>query len=948
MDHRIDPRGLALVCFAGIAVGLAAPGATAHPTPDADHRGGLTEADSGPILESRHTSMNLRRTGAPVGGFVKNGRLSRLYGGAMAQGATAQASVQQFLDNELELLGVPPADMVPSDRNGLGNEQPVMYLPETDSYKFTAFYYDQVRDGVPVFRSRLTLLVRNQAGFPLVLANTDVRDLGGFQPAQAGIGGGGVPAEMPPNMQQAVRDRFQQLAQAGVDEPSIEQTRRVIYAEGLENGAQPVLADETIVRNEVDEWLIVTDAATGAILLEEHRIHFADVSGNVSGLATEGFATAECNDEVSRPIPYLQVDGGGSSTFTDVNGDYFISDPDGPVIVSATLDGEWFTVFDFQTSVTSESAPADPPSLVDLIFNAANNEEFVRAQVNAYIESNIVRDTVVAANPAYPTINDGGFPVWTNRTDGFCPSNAWYDPGLVSINFCSSSGGSNPNTAWSSVIHHEFGHHLVQAGGSGQGMYGEGMGDVMSAIILDTWRLGAGWGGDCNNELRSADNTIQYPCDGSGHFCGQLISGCVWDTRNELVLTEPANYQAILGSLAVNAILVHTGSDISPDITIDWLTLDDDDADINNGTPHYNEIAIGFGNHNMPAPPVLSIGFNFPSGTPTEISPNGDTTIPVEVVAISGTPDPGTAEMVFDDGGGPVVIPLSQNTPNNYTATFPATTCGDAVSYYFRADDTGGFTQVWPSGAPAEQFNAVAALGSTDAFVDDFESDLGWSVTAFASTGNWDRGVPVGGGDRGDPPTDADGSGQCYLTQNTDGDSDVDGGTTTLESPVLDASDANSYVEYWRWYSNTFGGSPNADIMVVEVSDDGGSSWALLETVGPSGIETDGEWFQKQFRVSDFVANTANFRVRFSASDLGDGSVVEAGVDGVRIIVLECDDTTPCEGDVDGSGQTDTVDLLALLAAWGSCPGCPEDLDGDGNVNTVDLLAMLAAWGPCP
>jgi len=56
----------------------------------------------------------------------------------------------------------------------------------------------------------------------------------------------------------------------------------------------------------------------------------------------------------------------------------------------------------------------------------------------------------------------------------------------------------------------------------------------------------------------------------------------------------------------------------------------------------------------------------------------------------------------------------------------------------------------------------------------------------------------------------------------------------------------------------------------------------------------------------------------------------------------------PCVGDVDGSGSVGHVDLLRILATWGTCPGCPEDLDGDGNVGFSDLLLMLDNWGACP
>jgi len=59
--------------------------------------------------------------------------------------------------------------------------------------------------------------------------------------------------------------------------------------------------------------------------------------------------------------------------------------------------------------------------------------------------------------------------------------------------------------------------------------------------------------------------------------------------------------------------------------------------------------------------------------------------------------------------------------------------------------------------------------------------------------------------------------------------------------------------------------------------------------------------------------------------------------------------STPLLGDLDGDGTVGVTDFLALLAAWGPCPGpcppsCPADLDGDCAVGITDFLLLLANW----
>ncbi len=64
-------------------------------------------------------------------------------------------------------------------------------------------------------------------------------------------------------------------------------------------------------------------------------------------------------------------------------------------------------------------------------------------------------------------------------------------------------------------------------------------------------------------------------------------------------------------------------------------------------------------------------------------------------------------------------------------------------------------------------------------------------------------------------------------------------------------------------------------------------------------------------------------------------------------VVFEIESKATCSADLDGNGDVTVTDFLALLAAWGPCPGCPADLNLDGSVGIHDLLILLAAWGPC-
>jgi hypothetical protein len=345
-------------------------------------------------------------------------------------------------------------------------------------------------------------------------------------------------------------------------------------------------------------------------------------------------------------------------------------------------------------------------------------------------------------------------------------------------------------------------------------------------------------------------------------------------------------------------------------------------------------------------------------GEPTTlVAPGEPTLVTASVIPVNETVVADSPMLHYQlDGGGFESVPLVPVGGDLYEGILPTAVCDDQPSFYLSVEGSTSGASFDPPGAPSSPYWFDVGA-DTEIFADDFESDLGWLVinSPGLDDGAWQRGVPAGDGTRGDPTNDADGSGQCYLTNNAGGNTDVDGGSTSLRSPILDASQGTAILSYYRWYSNVAGSAPNEDIFEVDVSDDGGATWSNLETIGPAGAGTHGGWVYVERDLADLPGFmlTDQLQVRFTASDLGSGSVVEAGVDGVRLISRDCVDVAiPCVADVasPADGEVGILDLLALLVAWDTAD---PDADiapagGDGIVSILDLLLLLSEWGPCP
>jgi choice-of-anchor B domain-containing protein len=326
--------------------------------------------------------------------------------------------------------------------------------------------------------------------------------------------------------------------------------------------------------------------------------------------------------------------------------------------------------------------------------------------------------------------------------------------------------------------------------------------------------------------------------------------------------------------------------------------------------------------------PLLQIEPVF--GGLTQIQPGGETMALTILESQPGTLVAGTAKLHYDLGQGVVTTDLVSTGPNSWNAVFPALPCGSDVSYYVSAQSTNGIIWNWPEGGPDNAQQAVVAFGQTVVVQETFEANSGWStVTAGdnASSGIWTRVNPVGSAAQPEDDHTPNPAVNCFVTGQGVagggvGDNDVDNGTTTLTSPVYDVSALGSpRIGYWRWYSNNQNSAID-DVFVVQVSN--GGAWVTVETVGPTGAESVGGWFHHQFTVSDFVAPNATVRVRFRASDLGSGSIVEAAIDDLQVIDIDCQGgggpTVYCTGKLNSQGCVPAIAFSGTPSASSPSP----------------------------
>ena len=191
---------------------------------------------------------------------------------------------------------------------------------------------------------------------------------------------------------------------------------------------------------------------------------------------------------------------------------------------------------------------------------------------------------------------------------------------------------------------------------------------------------------------------------------------------------------------------------------------------------------------------------------------------------------------------------------------------------------------------PTNGFNVPASCqggGGTTVFSDTFETSLGWqtnpSGTNTATTGAWERGDPQTTTSNGTKQLGTTVSGvndlvTARLAGASAGVNDIDGGVTSIRSPAITLPATGNLTLSFSQYLAHGSNATSADFLRVSVV--GSTSSVVFQRLG-SATDVDGAWATASASLNSFAGQTV--RILIEAADAGTASLVEAGIDDVRI-----------------------------------------------------------------
>ena len=719
---------------------------------------------------------------------------------------------------------------------------------------------------------------------------------------------------------------------------------------------------------EPEAWRFWIEDGTGTLLMDRDLIQHFDVGGQVTSMATPGtLPDTASNPETQQGMGHIRLTSSAGTVYADANGNFNFPGASGPLNVTVDYVGTYNDVRnqagnDYVLSVQAQTGQGNT-----IVLNPSS-QALVTAQANCYRGVGDCRDWITSVIPTDTTPN---FQAVSNANlNSTC--NAYYDG--VSINMYQAGGGC-VNTGYSTVIVHEYGHWMNDLYSTGNGFdgMGEGNADVFAMYLFDVPIVGQNFcGNGCH--IRDGNNTRPYcgdgnnACYGQVHTDGEVWMGAAWKIRQRLKATLGSSAGGLTAdTLFLSWMNAYNQSTIDSIIEAQWLTLDDNDGNIDNGTPNYNDIDQGFLAQSFPGYSLALISIANVTQLPDSPSGAGPFSVSADITPLVSPPLL-SAELFYRVNGGAWSSTfMSLAGGNTYTGNIPGQAAPATVDYYVRATDISNNTTTSPKAAPTTTYGFN--IGTTNVlFADDFESagDNGWTHGTFGDTSNsqddWQHGQIFG--QSGDPGAAHSGT---RVWGNDLGGSGFNGAYQNfvhnyLRSPAIDCSSAvGTKLRFWRWLTVESGQWDQALVKVngVQVwandlsSDTLDSAWTLQE-IDISSIADGNPSVQVEFSLqSDVTITFGGWTIDdFEVLYLGGGGFPDCngnGIDDAQDISSgtsqDCNQNgspDECESFAD-CNQNSIPDECELTGNDCNLNGIPDECDTDCNLNgTPDDCEQLA------